>query len=59
VWGFNDRTATLERGIELFRMIARHERRAQFHVINQAGHFPFREHAARFNALLARWAAQC
>jgi len=59
VWGFDDRTATLERGIELFRMIAQHERRAQFHVINQSGHFPFREHPARFNALLARFVAQC
>ena len=59
VWGFNDRTATIERGIELFRMIARHERRAQLHVINQAGHFPFREHPARFNALLARFVAEC
>jgi pimeloyl-ACP methyl ester carboxylesterase len=59
VWGFNDRTATIDRGIELFRSIARHDRRAQFHVINESGHFPFREHPARFNALLARWAAQC
>ena len=59
IWGFNDRTAMLERGIELFRMIAQHERRTQFHVINQAGHFPFREHPARFNALLARFVSQC
>ncbi len=59
IWGYDDRTATLERGISLFRSIARHERRTQFHVINQSGHFPFREHPARFNALLSRFLATC
>ena len=59
VWGYDDRTATLDRGIALYRSIAQHERRALFHVINQSGHFPFREHPARFNALLARWVATC
>lgn len=59
IWGYDDRTATLDRGVSLFRSIARHERRAQFHVINQSGHFPFREHPARFNALLARFVAAC
>jgi pimeloyl-ACP methyl ester carboxylesterase len=57
VWGFNDRTAVIERGIELFELIAAHERRAQFHVINQSGHFPFREHPDRFNRLLAGFVA--
>jgi pimeloyl-ACP methyl ester carboxylesterase len=56
-WGFNDRTATLERGVELFQMVARHDRDAQFHVFNQSGHFPFREHPERFNSLLARFVA--
>ncbi len=59
VWGYDDRTATLERGIALFRIIAEHERRTQFHVINQSGHFPFREHPQQFNALLARFVATC
>lgn len=58
-WGFDDRTATIDRGVELFRTLARHERRAQLHVINQSGHFPFREHPARFNALLASFVAAC
>lgn len=57
IWGANDRTAALEGGIELFDMLARHERRAQLHVINESGHFPFREHPHRFNALLARFVA--
>lgn len=59
VWGFDDRTAVIERGVELFNLLARREPRAQLHVINQAGHFPFREHPQRFNALLARFCATC
>ena len=59
IWGYDDRTATLDRGLELFRTLAQHERRTQLHVINQSGHFPFREHPQRFNALLSRFAATC
>lgn len=58
VWGFNDRTATVEGGFDLFSIIAAHERDTQLHVINESGHFPFREHAARFNALMAGFAAR-
>jgi len=57
VWGFNDRTATVEGGFALFEMLAAHERRTQLHVVNESGHFPFREHPERFNALLADFAA--
>ena len=56
VWGFNDRTAAVEGGLDLFDMIAAHERRTAFHVINHSGHFPFREHPERFNSLLAHFA---
>ena len=59
IWGFDDRTAVIERGIELFQLFARHEPHAQFHVFNQSGHFPFREHPARFNALLSRFVSAC
>jgi pimeloyl-ACP methyl ester carboxylesterase len=57
IWGFNDRTAVVDRGIELFHMLAAHERRTQLHVVNESGHFPFREHPERFNALLASFVA--
>lgn len=53
VWGFNDRTVLVERGMELFAMISAHERRTTFNLFNESGHFPYREHPARFNALLA------
>lgn len=52
IWGANDRTVPIERGLELFDMIAAHERRAGFHVINDAGHFTFREHPERFVTLV-------
>lgn len=57
IWGFNDRTSAVEGGLELFRRLAARNRQTAFHVINEAGHFPFREHPARFNALLARFVA--
>jgi len=57
IWGSEDRTAILQRGLDLFHLLARHDRRVQFHAFGQAGHFPFREHPARFNALLGRFVA--
>jgi 2-hydroxy-6-oxonona-2,4-dienedioate hydrolase len=51
-WGQDDRTAAIERGLGLFRMIEGHDCNAAFHAINQSGHFPFREQAQQFNSLL-------
>lgn len=55
IWGLNDPTAVLERGVRLFDAIAIHERRVTFNVFNESGHFPFIEHTNRFNALLDRF----
>ncbi|BCH29336.1 3-oxoadipate enol-lactonase [Mesorhizobium sp. L-8-10] len=52
VWGFNDRTVVAERGVEMFNMVSAHERRTTLNIINEAGHFVYREHPERFNALL-------
>lgn len=52
VWGFNDRTVVAERGVEMFNMISAHERRTTLNLVNEAGHFVYREHPERFNALL-------
>ncbi len=52
VWGFNDPTAPLSLGIKLFELIAARERQAYFNIINEAGHFPFREHPERFNEIV-------
>jgi pimeloyl-ACP methyl ester carboxylesterase len=55
IWGYNDRTAAVAGAYELFRTVGAHLRRTALHVINEAGHFPYREHPERFNALLARF----
>lgn len=52
IWGYNDPTATMEQGRALYDLIAARERRAQFNVFNQSGHFTYREHPAAFNATL-------
>lgn len=52
VWGYNDPTAPLRQGIPLYEMIAAKERQAYFHIINEAGHFAFREHPERFNEIV-------
>jgi pimeloyl-ACP methyl ester carboxylesterase len=53
IWGYNDRTAAVAGAYEMFDMIGAHQRKTALHVINEAGHFPYREHPERFNALLA------
>lgn len=52
LWGYNDPTATLDQGRALYDLLAARERRAQFHVFNQSGHFTYREHPGAFNACL-------
>ena len=57
VWGFNDPTATLEQGLRLFELFAASESRSQMHIINQAGHFSYREHPKEFNEVLRAFIA--
>jgi 2-hydroxy-6-oxonona-2,4-dienedioate hydrolase len=52
VWALNDPTARADRGIELFQLIRRHERRTTFSMVNGSSHFPFVEQAAWFNSAL-------
>ena len=52
VWGFNDPSAPLPLGASLFERICARTPRAEFHVLNQAGHYGFREHPDEFNRLL-------
>ena len=52
VWGFNDPTATLSQGHAFFELVAGSAPRAEMHILNQAGHFSFREHPAEFNAVV-------
>jgi 2-hydroxy-6-oxonona-2,4-dienedioate hydrolase len=52
IWGKNDPTASIEQGWVLWDLIAKHRSDAQFHIINQAGHFSYREHPKQFNELI-------
>ena len=54
-WGFNDPTAPLEQGLELYSLIARRQPRTSFHIVNQAGHHSFRERAAEFNRVITEF----
>jgi 2-hydroxy-6-oxonona-2,4-dienedioate hydrolase len=49
VWGFNDRAAPLYLGHRLFERICPKTRDAEFHAINQTGHYSFREQWQKFN----------
>jgi pimeloyl-ACP methyl ester carboxylesterase len=55
IFGQNDPTVNPEGALDLFNMIAKHQRNAQVHIINKAGHFSYREHPERFNALVSRF----
>ncbi|MDX2142055.1 MAG: alpha/beta hydrolase [Rhodospirillaceae bacterium] len=48
-WGQNDPTAVLEQGISLFDVLGINNPNVRLMVINQAGHFPFREYPAEFS----------
>lgn len=49
VWGYDDLTAPLQMGLDLFDLIAKHQARTLLSVVNKAGHFSFRERPAAFN----------
>ena len=51
-WGYQDPTATIAQGLDLFDLIARNTPDSRMVILNQAGHFSYREHPAEFNDLL-------
>ena len=54
-WGYNDPTAPLDLGLRLYDLIALKQPRTSLHIVNQAGHFSFRERAAEFNRVIAEF----
>ena len=58
VWSLNDKTTSFEGGLDLMQIVSAHERRTSFHLFNESGHFPYREHPERFNALVDGFVAQ-
>lgn len=57
VWGYNDPTAPLDMGLRLYELMAGSERHTQMHIINQAGHFTYREHPKEFNEVMRAFVA--
>ena len=47
-WGRNDPTAWLPSGVALFELIADSNPRTRMIVVNEAGHFHYREHPQEF-----------
>ncbi|WP_213454351.1 alpha/beta fold hydrolase [Rhizomonospora bruguierae] len=58
VWGREDPSAPLARGLELFHLLADSpDRDVRLHVVNHAGHYAFRERADEVSAVVAGFAA--
>ena len=53
VWSSHDPMARREGGYVLFKIIAERQRATQFHLINRAGSFPFREQPDEFARVVA------
>jgi len=53
VWASHDPLTSQEAGFVLFDVIAKKQSAAQFHLINRAGSFPFREQPAAFHHVVA------
>jgi len=49
IWGLNDPSANVKLGLNLMQIVGKSEHRSQFHVINEAGHFVYREQPDEFN----------
>ncbi len=49
IWGLNDPSANVKLGLNLMQIVGKSEPRSQFHVINEAGHFVYREQPEEFN----------
>jgi pimeloyl-ACP methyl ester carboxylesterase len=59
VWGYNDPTAQLKRGHALFEIIADSNPTSEMHIINQAGHFCYREQPETFNQVIKAFVEKC
>jgi pimeloyl-ACP methyl ester carboxylesterase len=47
-WGRNDRSRPLHAGIALYEIMAKRNPRVEMHIINKAGHHPYREYPEKF-----------
>ena len=57
-WSANDPTAILAQGLLLFDAIREHNHRTRMHIVNHAGHFPYREYPEEFSAVVTNFIQQ-
>ena len=55
IWGVKDETATIDRALGLFDLIARHDPGTQITFMNDAAHHPYREHPEQFHQIMYRF----
>ena len=48
IWGYNDPPAPLSIGFRLYELFVKHAPLTQFHILNEAGHYSFRERTNAF-----------
>lgn len=53
VWGYNDPSAGFPLALALYERLVARQPRTELHVLNEAGHYSFRERPREFNRLLA------
>lgn len=53
IWGTHDPLGTIDHGMWLYRIVAKRQAAAHFHLINRAGALPFREEPDAFHQVLA------
>ena len=55
-WGRDDPQGIFSAGVALYEVFAKKNEKARMYVVNQAGHFVFREKASEFNQVARAWA---
>jgi pimeloyl-ACP methyl ester carboxylesterase len=55
MWGYNDPVAPIDQAHQLYRVLAAQQSRCQLHILNQAGHYCFRERPEEFCRVLAEF----
>ena len=57
IWGHDDPTVSHPQAFDLYKILAEKERRARWQILNQAGHFSFREQPKRFDEVVRSFVA--
>tara|TARA_B100000886_G_scaffold338687_1_gene302121 strand:- start:3491 stop:4339 length:849 start_codon:yes stop_codon:yes gene_type:complete len=58
ILGFNDPTVTRHMAFELYQILAQKQHRARWHILNEAGHFSFREQPDQFNNIVRSFVSE-